>query len=851
MTKWVLGILCALCLTGCGGMPDTLDTDVAQSVIASFYQDVGGPASYRALTEGKTNSIAHALSQFNLYILNLLLFVILYSGFIVSYNMARSGEFLSRGQGKLLPLRIVAAVALVLPTSTGYCLAQIVIITILSWGSSFANAVYLALFEFLDTTGFYQVKAPDDSELFVQAEATLQGLISGALCIGAKNQQSAQRTAKTGVTQPDFSFRRQDELLVFDASCGSVKLGLAGQPNAATKAQAIGNQFRSASVLINYINANYKQVNNLVTTNKTVGKQDFNRAITAFLQSSKGPLKQNASSGDLKPYEQGWMFAGPNYRAIYEYKADKTLQRFRLVSQSGVSKPPLTSQSDVSRYLGANQPKTSSTLQSIDNTVPLDELRDNGVGCMNKIAVSVPVAFGVFAGTTIAGGAASGTLPVAETLAKAFNAGILILVTAAIFSYGMAFMKAVLIPLIPVLVYLTAVSGWLIMGMLAMVAAPVIAVGIAWPDGQSPVWGRAYPAVMILLNLLLRPVLSLLGLLIAMFLLQQILTSLQAVMSTGASFFLDSQQGVAADIDKFLPYASVCGELLFFDTNLTSLPITVAETFAFYAIVRLLFSFVYLLPDRVLTHIGGQATGLTNTSEFLDKGYQGAQQGVGTLQSMGQGVVGEAEKHEKSMSEAFKRFHKKQKENENKQQVNLESAESDDLADGDIELQSGDDSPDSRRTTGRKGRSNELTSENLLVHDNSYEATTTIEDTRSEARTVTTVVRTNRSRPSGQASGAPSASLIESDSDSIVSFGPDDDLNQGAPSLQHTQSMAEGAGPSVYSQSVLEGGTVRATGAGASDAQSFKLSLEPGGSTPSDQALLPPPQRVKDENDSD
>lgn len=71
---------------------------------------------------------------------------------------------------------------------------------------------------------------------------------------------------------------------------------------------------------------------------------------------------------------------------------------------------------------------------------------------------------------------------------------------------------AVVIPFIPALAYFLSVTAWLVSTVETIVAAPIVAVGIIHPDGQHPVWGKAEPAIMLIISMFLRPSLMVIGL---------------------------------------------------------------------------------------------------------------------------------------------------------------------------------------------------------------------------------------------------------------------------------------------------------------------------------------------------
>lgn len=81
---------------------------------------------------------------------------------------------------------------------------------------------------------------------------------------------------------------------------------------------------------------------------------------------------------------------------------------------------------------------------------------------------------------------------------------------------GIGLVFSVYVPLIPFLVYLFAVLGWFVLVVEAMFAAPLVAIGITHPDGDHYLMGKSSQALMMLLNIFIRPSLLLTGFLIGM-----------------------------------------------------------------------------------------------------------------------------------------------------------------------------------------------------------------------------------------------------------------------------------------------------------------------------------------------
>lgn len=73
---------------------------------------------------------------------------------------------------------------------------------------------------------------------------------------------------------------------------------------------------------------------------------------------------------------------------------------------------------------------------------------------------------------------------------------------------------AVYLPLLPFIYFTFGVLSWLVAVFETMVAAPIVALGVIHPEGHD-FWGKAEPAVMLTVNVFLRPSLMLFGLVAA------------------------------------------------------------------------------------------------------------------------------------------------------------------------------------------------------------------------------------------------------------------------------------------------------------------------------------------------
>lgn len=75
---------------------------------------------------------------------------------------------------------------------------------------------------------------------------------------------------------------------------------------------------------------------------------------------------------------------------------------------------------------------------------------------------------------------------------------------------GIGFTTAYYIPLLPYMIFTFGTIGWLITVIEAMVAAPLVALGVTHPEGHDA-FGKGESAIMILMNVFLRPAMMIIG----------------------------------------------------------------------------------------------------------------------------------------------------------------------------------------------------------------------------------------------------------------------------------------------------------------------------------------------------
>lgn len=160
--------------------------------------------------------------------------------------------------------------------------------------------------------------------------------------------------------------------------------------------------------------------------------------------------------------------------------------------------------------------------------------------------------------------------------------------------WGIGLMMAFYVPLVPYVVFTMAALGWLISVIEAMVAAPIVALGLAHPEGDENL-GQAEASVMLLANVFLRPSLMILGFVIAM-----ILTYVVVILFN-VGFVRVNEMIIKTSEGGFGQFMAPIMMMIFYGSFYMKL-------------VEKCFELIYLLPDQVLTWIGGRPDDLGQRS---------------------------------------------------------------------------------------------------------------------------------------------------------------------------------------------------------------------------------------------
>jgi hypothetical protein len=151
-------------------------------------------------------------------------------------------------------------------------------------------------------------------------------------------------------------------------------------------------------------------------------------------------------------------------------------------------------------------------------------------------------------------------------------------------AYSFGGLLAVYIPLVPYTIFIFASIGWFTGVIEVMVAAPFIAIGILMPGGRHELLGHAEPAMMMLLNVILRPTFMIVGMMAAMLFASVVVSFINAG-------FLGAMNTIVGTSPSMI-------EIILFISAYSMLLITALNK---------CYSLIFLIPDKVLTWIGGHA----------------------------------------------------------------------------------------------------------------------------------------------------------------------------------------------------------------------------------------------------
>ncbi len=185
---------------------------------------------------------------------------------------------------------------------------------------------------------------------------------------------------------------------------------------------------------------------------------------------------------------------------------------------------------------------------------------------------------------------------------------------------------AIFVPLIPYIIFVCTAMGWLLLVVEAIIAAPIVALGLTLPEGDE--LGKLEAALGLLTNIFLRPSLMILGFILA----ARIYAAVIVLINTGIGGIF---------------------QIINVNTMFSSLMIIAVYTSFIVSIANVSFSLIYALPNKVLRWMGGveektDVSALNQVKSATEEAAgQVSQQATGAVDTAGDKWSGKSERDEK------------------------------------------------------------------------------------------------------------------------------------------------------------------------------------------------------------
>lgn len=287
--------------------------------------------------------------------------------------------------------------------------------------------------------------------------------------------------------------------------------------------------------------------------------------------------------------KQTYIWSAENYNLNYGYQASTSTADALDFSKYGAS-------GDLAKFLtatftpvlGVAAAFVELTHSQATNANPVSSMALLGSSLLSAAINIIILSAGAATGLASALGAVFGfTFSSAVLAFVGIVAPIVLLLISVFFATGA--LLAYYLPMLPFIMFTFGAIGWMIAVIEAMTAGPIVAMGLAYPEGHE-VFGKAETAIWMLLNVFIRPNMMIIGYIIGIslsyvgvWLTNYGFAYIYKIMSDGGQEFAT---GVAAAI--FMPlamaiiYAGIC-----------------------YAIIEKAFSLIYILPDKTLRWLQG------------------------------------------------------------------------------------------------------------------------------------------------------------------------------------------------------------------------------------------------------
>lgn len=670
------------------------------------------------LSGSGNNLLANMFQVFNNTVLVLGSTVLGWTTITSAIHTASDGQVMGQNKGSaaLTPLKSTAAVGLLLPVGNGYSVIQVIVMYIVLKGVVVANAVWEISLDFVASQGaINSLPAVEESgnsiaKLSGNSKIFAQNLLKTSSCMHYYKTIEKKNTAcvKTGAKNETLHCGIVDSPILnerkicgtFTAASAPVSSGADELVNAqiAGTLSAIGTVARAGEESVLQIPGT-KQ---LVATNPNFinafwRSSSLLKSAVSSYKSSMSSLNISADSSRDSVLSQakkaGWLFAGSYYFKLTDASSTSAAASTLFPSYAKGNPPTAigTALDTISeKYLSHASPRRSSAMTapvsgsaggglgakilslglgeltgSIANSMfnaiktngdPIIAIQKLGFEMMLGIEMAISTVLLILVAAS-AFAACSASNPFWVTLLSTVLTVLPPLAVGFFFVWTAGASLAIYLPLKPYIVYMFAAVGWIIAVIEAMVASPIVALGLAAPSNDN--LGKAAPAVLLIANVFLRPALMVIGFVAA----TKLFTSVARMLAytfrptVEAQIYANSDMGIGI----FAPI------LLF--TIYTAL---------LTAMVDMCFALIYSLADKIMSWIGGRAVQSTagqserQVHQGFQKGEQTASQtaqgSASSLSKGGQQLRKHQQEKQKAAAKAKKQEEARKKEEAQKQQ---------------------------------------------------------------------------------------------------------------------------------------------------------------------------------------
>ena len=198
---------------------------------------------------------------------------------------------------------------------------------------------------------------------------------------------------------------------------------------------------------------------------------------------------------------------------------------------------------------------------------------------------------------------------------------------------SIGFVTAYYVPILPYMIFTFGSLAWLMATIEAMVAAPLVALGVSNPEGHQA-FGKAEQSLMILLNVFLRPALMIIGYIAAIALSYVSIWVLNAGFATAISYINPVSSSSTTSTQGPILYTNWASLYSLFFSVLI-------YTTMYLTLVQKSFGLISELPDKVLRWIGGapesrgaeSAEWAGEVKGQVEKGGEASAKGQGSVQA--------------------------------------------------------------------------------------------------------------------------------------------------------------------------------------------------------------------------